>query len=179
MVCCKIDGCENAVKVRGMCSKHYQQYFNSDSFVPSERFGRKCSIKGCSDKHKANGFCNKHNNKKWYDENHDKQTKKQKIYGRTLKGLFVHLLQECKRKGVDCNLSFEEFCELRGKFCHYCKVGKLSGASHSLDRKDSNLGYSLENCVPCCWPCNDTKGHRMSYDEMINLMAFRAKANGE
>ncbi len=31
---------------------------------------------------------------------------------------------------------------------------------NGIDRIDSNVGYILENCVPCCFPCNFAKSDR-------------------
>lgn len=34
--------------------------------------------------------------------------------------------------------------------CHYCGVSQ----GHGLDRKDSSVGYTLDNVVSCCEKCN-------------------------
>ncbi|GAG94020.1 unnamed protein product, partial [marine sediment metagenome] len=26
-----------------------------------------------------------------------------------------------------------------------------------IDRKNNNIGYTIKNSVPCCWPCNKFK----------------------
>ena len=52
--------------------------------------------------------------------------------------------------------------------CLYCGsppslVAKTSGGRSMLiggiDRLDSSIGYSIENCVPCCKMCNSAKGN--------------------
>jgi hypothetical protein len=70
------------------------------------------------------------------------------------------------------SLSFDDFKELRIKPCHYCG-NYIGDGGYGLDRKDSNLGYTLENIVPCCRECNITKMDKLSYEEMLNLIQFR------
>jgi hypothetical protein len=59
--------------------------------------------------------------------------------------------------------------------CHYCgqapsNVSKPFNEAmgvlvySGVDRKDNSLGYTLDNCVPCCAICNKTK-RNMSYQE--------------
>lgn len=76
-----------------------------------------------------------------------------------------------KQKGLTFELTEEQFLELSQRNCHYCGA-EPSGTSKSrydifiyngLDRKDSKLGYTLVNVVPCCSICNHAK-HTMSYD---------------
>ena len=37
---------------------------------------------------------------------------------------------------------------------------------NGLDRKDNNIGYSLDNCIPACHTCNRMKMD-LSYDEFM------------
>jgi 5-methylcytosine-specific restriction endonuclease McrA len=39
------------------------------------------------------------------------------------------------------------------------KDGRPLFIYNGLDRIDSNLGYSVANCVPCCTKCNYAKGN--------------------
>jgi hypothetical protein len=36
-----------------------------------------------------------------------------------------------------------------------------------LDRKNNLLGYSYNNCVACCWPCNKAKSGEFTYEEFL------------
>jgi len=40
-----------------------------------------------------------------------------------------------------------------------------------LDRKDSSIGYCMENVVPCCKECNQAKRDWFTFDEMIVIGA--------
>lgn len=43
--------------------------------------------------------------------------------------------------------------------CWWCKALVYRwGGGYWLDRIDSSRGYEMDNCVPCCGPCNRFKG---------------------
>jgi hypothetical protein len=77
-------------------------------------------------------------------------------------------------KGV--TLTYEQFLSLveLGK-CHYCGDAitwtqhglKKNNAGYNVDRIDSSLGYTVENCVPCCWACNRMKCN-IPYQEFLD-----------
>lgn len=78
-------------------------------------------------------------------------------------------------------LTYEEFFELcQEPFCHYCgseikrtqKRGEPGYRGYFLDRRDNGTGYTRENCVPCCWPCNQLKGDRFSYEQFRKVAAL-------
>lgn len=85
-----------------------------------------------------------------------------------------------KDRGLSWNLSREQFIELTKQNCFYCgtapsrpvpqKMDRKSKAQkerpasdwpiilyNGIDRRDSGLGYTPENCVPCCFTCNRAK----------------------
>lgn len=90
-----------------------------------------------------------------------------------------------KRRDLIFNLSENEFVELLRGNCHYCgeKPGKLFKASsrsqilyNGIDRYDNDLGYELNNCVSCCWRCNNFKGamHGYEFVKLCKLIAERS-----
>ena len=87
------------------------------------------------------------------------------------------------KRGLSWDLSDDDFDWLISQPCHYCgqppslKKEIRSSATrlcNGIDRVDSNLGYSPENAVPCCTPCNKAKGE-MSYDEFMAWVARLAE----
>jgi hypothetical protein len=58
--------------------------------------------------------------------------------------------RNAKKRELCFNLEFKFFNESLNKSCFYC--GKTP--ARGMDRVDSNKGYSIENCVPCCKQCN-------------------------
>jgi len=67
--------------------------------------------------------------------------------------------QRARNKGFIFEISKEDFMKLINMPCHYC--GELPNKNlNGIDRKDNSIGYSLENCLPCCWGCNELKGSK-------------------
>lgn len=97
--------------------------------------------------------------------------------------LYSSYRNRSKIKNRYFNLSKDEFSVLTKGKCYYYnkepaqikkKQSKLTFIGHDyiyngIDRVDSSLGYSLDNCVPCCGVCNKMK-LSMSHDEFIGHM---------
>lgn len=75
-----------------------------------------------------------------------------------------------QERGLVFKLTQKAFDDLVGRDCHYCgvepsnryrvKTKKLADFKlcySGIDRQDSSKGYTVENCVPCCWVCNRGK----------------------
>ena len=81
--------------------------------------------------------------------------------------LFSRYGKDAERRGLSFNLSVERFAELTASNCFYCdrKPASSLKAAHGygayiyngIDRVDNSLGYTVENCVPCCKNCNAIK----------------------
>jgi hypothetical protein len=56
--------------------------------------------------------------------------------------------------------------------CYYC--GTID-EPRGLDRKDNDLGHTMDNCIPCCAVCNLTRGNRFTVDEMEEIGQVIAK----
>lgn len=70
-----------------------------------------------------------------------------------------------QKRGLEFSLTKEQFEFYWKKPCYYCgsKIETIG-----IDRKDNNIGYKIDNCIPCCWRCNKVKGNA-SYEEFINM----------
>jgi hypothetical protein len=92
-------------------------------------------------------------------------------FARTSRGHFNGLKTCAKRRGFSVNITFLQYSKItEGKNCCYCD-GPLPKAGHGLDRKNSQKGYSLKNCVPCCTTCNRIRGKDdISYEEMFEVI---------
>jgi hypothetical protein len=82
------------------------------------------------------------------------------------------------KRNIEYQLTENEFNELVIGKCFYCgdklknKIkgqGKTSGDFYytGIDRVDSQKGYTKENCVSCCWTCNNMK-NISSKNDFIN-----------
>lgn len=79
----------------------------------------------------------------------------------------------------NCHISYEEALEIMSiPNCAYCGVHLQRNKHHLcdtnnpllLDRKDSSKGYTANNVVPCCWPCNEMKRDFYTFDEFKAIM---------
>ena len=103
-----------------------------------------------------------------------------------LKVQYSHLKRRSMKKSKKCTvMGFEDFFKKSLMPCHYCGIesskrledrtseksqGKLLSSTvvncNGIDRLDSNLGYTVDNCVPCCKYCNTAK-NTMSVDDFL------------
>lgn len=84
--------------------------------------------------------------------------------------LFGRYKREANKRGLYFNLSVLEFEKLTSTKCFYCGeppmqeyFGKnLNGTYiyNGIDRVNNNMGYKMDNVVPCCWSCNQMKADR-------------------
>ena len=77
-----------------------------------------------------------------------------------------------RARSIDWALSSEEFEELVSRDCFYCGTPPAelplhpSWKTHStarangIDRSDSSVGYTVDNCRTCCSLCNQMKSDR-------------------
>lgn len=78
---------------------------------------------------------------------------------------FNHYKQSAVSRNLSWELTKEEFSELLYSNCHYCHSEPLTlvkSRDHEImvngvDRVDSNIGYTTNNCVACCKFCNRAK----------------------
>jgi hypothetical protein len=89
---------------------------------------------------------------------------------------------------LEFKLTKEEFKNLTSSNCNYCdekpnqirkkqsKIYKLAEdyLYNGIDRINSDIGYILDNCVPCCGICNKMKGV-LSKEKFTNYILKIAK----
>jgi hypothetical protein len=76
-----------------------------------------------------------------------------------------HYQAGAKRRGIPWDLPKDQFVDMLFSKCSYCeqepyllvKRTNHEALVNGVDRRDSSLGYSLENCVSCCKFCNFAK----------------------
>lgn len=89
-------------------------------------------------------------------------------YGQSNKTrLYLSYGRSARRRNIEFSLSQDEFINITSKNCYYCGVEPMTISKskgtfgqyvhNGVDRLDSNVGYVLNNCVPCCWMCNRAK----------------------
>jgi hypothetical protein len=131
-----------------------------------------CSVSGCEKLHHAKGLCSTHSTIAWISKNYEKHKASARKFSRTLKGRFSRLKSNARKRDISVSLTFNQYCKIASKLCQYCD-GALPASGSGLDRKNSKLGYSINNVVACCAVCNDMKGAHLTYEEMLLICAIR------
>lgn len=70
-------------------------------------------------------------------------------------------------RNIPFELTLDQFTEI---VSHPCAYGK--GTRVGLDRRDNSLGYTVENCLPCCYKHNLVKGKWFSYEDMKQIVTL-------
>jgi hypothetical protein len=68
------------------------------------------------------------------------------------------LKRAAEKRGIEWHLTDEEAKVMLTSPCVYCKHIDLEVRVNGIDRLDSNICYTTENCRPCCKDCNYMKG---------------------
>jgi hypothetical protein len=90
--------------------------------------------------------------------------------------LYMTYKKNALKRGLNFNLSIEEFKSITSKNCSYCGIepqcltthstkndlirGHISYRYNGIDRVDSGRGYEISNIVPCCKWCNIAKADK-------------------
>ena len=88
----------------------------------------------------------------------------QREWGITITGKFAKYCYQAKRRKIGWELTKEQFAKLIYQRCHYCGVSQKDGVG--IDRRDSSIGYTYKNSLPCCSQCNYMK-MAYPYDSFI------------
>jgi hypothetical protein len=86
--------------------------------------------------------------------------------------------RHAKARGYEFNLTIDQVKDIIFLSCYYCGRSRqnikktrhslMGGLSYNgIDRKDNDLDYTIENCVPCCGQCNKAKGN-LKFDFFID-----------
>ncbi len=94
---------------------------------------------------------------------------------------FKNLRSAAKQRNLEMTLSLKEYSSLVSQSCHYCNNSLDKHIGIGLDRKLNNIGYTIDNSLPCCTECNLGKGEFYSYEEwkvMVEALIEYRKKNG-
>ncbi len=98
----------------------------------------------------------------------DPHKKSVRKYQATVKGRFQCLKSNAKRRNLPQELSLSDLANVIAKPCEYCGL-PIGPTGAGVDRKDNLAGYTLDNCVPCCWTCNKTKREEWTHAEFLEI----------
>jgi hypothetical protein len=86
----------------------------------------------------------------------------------------------------DGDLTLQQFYEMSQLDCYYCgakpanqrnRYGK-SFIYNGLDRLNNSLPHNLNNCVPCCWKCNQMKKATNVEEFIQHITTIYHRVNG-
>jgi hypothetical protein len=85
---------------------------------------------------------------------------------------YESLLRTAKLRKIPVLITFDEYkTTVSSNACTYCG-GTLPKVGCGVDRVNSDLGYALDNVVPCCGFCNRLKNSLLNHDETVALIAL-------
>lgn len=106
---------------------------------------------------------------------------------REYEALYNKFISKTQKNNIPNSISYEDFVKFAEKpYCTYCYTHvnfakfhmEKKGYGYNLDRKNNSLEYSVDNCVVCCWRCNNSKSNRYSHEEWYLMnVSFREKNN--
>ncbi len=81
--------------------------------------------------------------------------------------LYNQYKNKAKKRNLEFLLTKEELIQISNKNCYYCGVSPSqimnkkyeigSYIYNGIDRVNNSIGYTKDNCVPCCKQCNRSK----------------------
>lgn len=99
--------------------------------------------------------------------------------------LFKVYSSQASKSGKMFDLSIEQFRILTSSNCDYCGIEPRQLTKNynksknpptwgnyyfnGIDRKNNNIGYIWNNCLPCCWTCNQAK-KAQSYEKFTSWL---------
>jgi hypothetical protein len=77
-------------------------------------------------------------------------------------GNYSQYKYNASKRNIDFNLLKKEFINLISEKCYYCGTEGLNEKYNTvgaggIDRIDSSISYTINNCVSCCGQCNEMK----------------------
>lgn len=96
-----------------------------------------------------------------------------------LNRLYWLYVNSAKHRGIKFDLEYDDVLVVIQLPCHYC--GRIGVRQYSkkgvgvidvngMDRKDSSVGYTKNNILPCCSTCNYMK-HKLSYIDFLKQVS--------
>jgi len=99
-------------------------------------------------------------NKKYKKDNPDTDNR----YNLGIKGRYRDYKRGASKRNLCFELTLEQFSKYWENNCYYCG-DKINGIG--LDRINNDVGYKLDNILPCCGTCNIMR-NRVRQQDFIN-----------
>ena len=150
------------------CSKQCANLYQSTPKLKPEIgiiFKKEC--KNCKEIKDVKDFYREHKTDRYFLSCKKCVSNKRK---KNTKILFKQYIRNAKNRNREFNIPFNDFVRMTtNETCYYCGRLPIDIEHLGLDRLDNNIGYSIKNCVPCCFECNNFK-LRKSEKEFLNII---------
>lgn len=190
---CSIENCNKPISCRDWCAAHYTKWQRHGDPLykkPLKTF-EKCIVEGCERKQVSKTYCSKHYIKLkrtgtletinftevWKKKNSEARltplsrldsTRDPKNRGYLAVNVINDLKSKARKRGLAWNLDPVIAYKLITSECTYCPfIPNWPNKRVGIDRVDNHLGYTEDNCVPCCFTCNSAKGDK-TIEEFIS-----------
>jgi len=99
---------------------------------------------------------------------------------KSMRSRYGQHITSASKRGIETNLSYAEFFELKTGDCYYCGIPSIYLSFYSehmnvktpwitIDRKDPSECYDRDNCVPACFLCNKLKSNFFTEKEFLEI----------
>lgn len=92
-----------------------------------------------------------------FDSSEIKQTKFPSAWKQSNSSSFNDYKRRANKKALNFDITKEDYQNLVQNKCYYCHRESNESHKNGIDRVDNTKGYSLDNCVTCCFECNAMK----------------------
>jgi hypothetical protein len=111
--------------------------------------------------------------KQYYQENKEACKQYDQQARQSPAGKYKSYKSSAKVRGISFSLTKDQFMTFWQQDCYYCN---RPIATIGIDRIDSEIGYSIENCISCCSVCNYMKldmNEEEWYSNMLMILRNR------
>ncbi len=124
-------------------------------------------------------ICHNELNRVYRIENPARFKEYRKRYNKSSISRYYTIKRRSGQVGVSFEIELEVFCswyDEQPKLCYYCNGELLLNGnkpnSITVDRKDNQIGYLMDNICLCCAQCNTIKGGWFTSDQMLQLAGY-------
>lgn len=95
----------------------------------------------------------------------EKIKQKDKVYRQRKERRFKTGEKTSRERKLEWKINPNEYFALILNSCYYCKESLEFETGVGLDRINNEIGYLINNVLPCCGECNKARGNRYSIEE--------------
>ena len=83
---------------------------------------------------------------------------------------YNHYFHSAKTRDYDFELTQSEFYKCKDNSCYLCGKNNSDSHKNGIDRMDNDIGYTKDNCKPCCGTCNYLKNSYIMNELLTKLV---------